>query len=60
MGLKVNAMRKEETINTTALQEQIEGLRHMTVGQLKDRYLEVFGETAGLTLPVYPIGGTLA
>ncbi|MGH9633065.1 MAG: DUF2924 domain-containing protein [Bryobacteraceae bacterium] len=37
-------MRKEETINTTALQEQLEGLRHMTVGQLKDKYLEVFGE----------------
>ena len=37
-------MREEETINTTALPEQIEGLRHMTVGQLKDRYFEVFGE----------------
>jgi len=37
-------MREEETINTTALPEQIEGLRHMTVGQLKARYAEVFGE----------------
>ena len=37
-------MREEETINTTTLREQIEGLRHMTVGQLKDRYREVFGE----------------
>src|ERR1700719_4713374 len=37
-------MRKEETINTTALREQIEGLRHMTVGELKDKYREVFGE----------------
>jgi len=37
-------MREEETINSTALREQIEGLRHMTVGQLKDRYREVFGE----------------
>ena len=35
---------REETINTTALAEQIEGLRHMTVGQLKNRYREVFGE----------------
>lgn len=35
---------REETINTTALREQIEGLRHMTVGQLKDKYFEVFGE----------------
>jgi Protein of unknown function (DUF2924) len=35
---------REETTNTTALREQIEGLRHMTVGQLKDKYSEVFGE----------------
>jgi hypothetical protein len=37
-------MREEETINTIALREQIEGLRHMTVGQLKNKYIEVFGE----------------
>jgi Protein of unknown function (DUF2924) len=35
---------REETINTTALREQIEGLRHMTVSQLKDKYREVFDE----------------
>ena len=35
---------REETINTTASREQIEGLRHMTVGQLKEKYHEVFGE----------------
>jgi len=35
---------REETINTTALREEIEGLRHMTVSQLKDKYREVFGE----------------
>ena len=35
---------REETTNSTALTEQIEGLRHMTVGQLKKRYREVFGE----------------
>jgi hypothetical protein len=26
------------------LREQIEALRHMTVGQLKDKYRDVFGE----------------
>jgi hypothetical protein len=35
---------RKETVNSTALREQIEGLRHMTVGQLKERYREVFGE----------------
>jgi hypothetical protein len=35
---------REETNKTTALQEQIEGLRRMTVGQLKTRYREIFGE----------------
>jgi len=35
---------REETINTTASREQIEGLRHMTVGQLKEKWHEVFGE----------------
>jgi hypothetical protein len=35
---------RKETINTTASREQIEGLRHMTVGQLKEKYHEVFGE----------------
>ena len=37
-------MREETTINTTAVRQEIEGLRHMTVGQLKDKYREVFGE----------------
>jgi hypothetical protein len=27
-----------------AIRQQIEGLRHMTVGHLKDKYREVFGE----------------
>jgi hypothetical protein len=35
---------REETISTTTLREQIEALRHMTVGQLKNKYLELFGE----------------
>jgi len=37
-------MREETTINTTALRAEIEGLRHMTVGHLKDKYREVFCE----------------
>jgi hypothetical protein len=44
MGLLVNTMRTEEKMNETQIREQIEGLRHMTVGQLKDKYLEAFGE----------------
>ena len=31
-------------MNETQIREQIENLRHMTVGQLKERYLEAFGE----------------
>ena len=37
---------KTETNRSTALREQIEGLRHMTVGQLKDKYRDVFGESS--------------
>ena len=35
---------RTETISSTALREQIESLRHMTVGRLKTKYQEVFGE----------------
>jgi hypothetical protein len=35
---------RKDTVSSTALRELIEGLRHMTVGQLKERYREVFGE----------------
>ena len=45
---------REETINTTALTEQIEGLRHMTVGQLKNRYREVLGRNENVDWPVNP------
>jgi hypothetical protein len=31
-------------MNETRMREQIEALRHMTVGQLKDKHSEVFGE----------------
>ena len=37
---------RQETVSSTGLREQIEALRHMTVGQLKEKYLEVFGESS--------------
>src|SRR5262245_47912998 len=40
----VNTMRTEEKMDETRIREQIEGLRRMTVGQLKDKYREAFGE----------------
>ena len=36
-------MRKEKVLETT-VQKEIEGLRHMTVGQLRQKHAEVFGE----------------
>jgi hypothetical protein len=35
---------RTETISSTALRTEIESLRHMTVGKLKEKYREVFGE----------------
>ncbi len=35
---------REETMNTTEIRAEIENLRHMTVGELKSKYREVFGE----------------
>ncbi len=35
---------KTEMVNSTAVRGQIEALRHMTIGQLKHRYIEAFGE----------------
>ena len=35
---------RTETISSTALREQIESLRQMTVERLKTKYQEVFGE----------------
>jgi len=40
MGRVVNAMEDE----TTRIHEEIESLRQMSVGQLKEKYREVFGE----------------
>lgn len=37
---------RTKTISSTALRVQIESLRHMTVGQLKAKYQEVFGEVS--------------
>ena len=33
-----------KTMSTTGLRAEIEALRHMTVGQLKVKYREAFGE----------------
>src|SRR5258707_13548382 len=35
---------KTETKRSTGLREEIEALRHMTAGQLKEKYRDVFGE----------------
>jgi hypothetical protein len=37
---------KTETIRSTSLREEIEALRHMTAGQLKEKYRAVFGEAS--------------
>ena len=37
---------KTETIRSTGLREEIEELRHMTAGQLKEKYRDVFGEVS--------------
>lgn len=45
MGLLVNTMRTEANRPTsTSVREEIEALRHMSVGQLKQQYENVFGE----------------
>ena len=37
-------MRKQTTVDSSKLRAEIEGLRHLTTGQLKEKYREVFGE----------------
>ncbi len=37
---------RTETVSSTGLREEIEALRQMSVGQLKSKYLEVFGEAS--------------
>ncbi len=37
---------RTKTISSTGLREEIEALRHLTVGQLKNRYREIFGEAS--------------
>ena len=37
---------RKETVSSTAIREGIEALRHMTVGQLKQKYGEVVGEAS--------------
>ena len=43
MDTRLTVQRKEKTLETT-VRKEIEALRHMTVGQLKEKYAEVFGE----------------
>ena len=43
MDTRLTALRKEKLV-ATAMQKQIDDLAKMTVGQLKQKYLEVFGE----------------
>ena len=37
---------RKETVSSTVVREGIEALRHMTVGQLKQKYGEAFGEAS--------------
>jgi hypothetical protein len=37
-------MRNEPAVDPSRIREEIEGLRHLTTGQLKDKYRKVFGE----------------
>jgi len=37
---------RKQTVSSTAIHEQIEALRHRTVGQLKQKYREAFGEAS--------------
>src|SRR5581483_10744994 len=37
---------RKQMVSTTGLQQQIEALRHMTTGQLKAKYHEVFREVS--------------
>jgi len=43
MVTRLTALRKEKVLDTT-LQKEIEALGRMTVGQLRNKYLEVFGD----------------
>ena len=43
MDMRLTALRKEKVVETT-IQKQIDDLARMTVGQLKQKYLEVFGD----------------
>jgi hypothetical protein len=43
MDMRLTALRKEKVVET-AMQKEIEDLSRMTVGQLRQKYLAVFGE----------------
>jgi len=45
MDTRLTALKKEKRVETTMqMQKEIEALNRMTVGQLRQKYLEVFGE----------------
>jgi hypothetical protein len=45
MDTRLTALRKEKRVETAMqMQKEIEALSRMTVGQLRQKYLEVFGE----------------
>jgi ABC-type transporter Mla subunit MlaD len=47
MDMRLTALREEKVLETT-MQKEIENLGRMTVGQLRKKYLEVFGEPCTL------------
>ena len=48
MDTRLTALRKEKRVETAMqMQKEIEALSRMTVGQLRQKYLELFGEYEG-------------
>jgi hypothetical protein len=43
MDMRLTALRRENVVETT-IHKKIDALSRMTVGQLREKYLEVFGE----------------
>jgi hypothetical protein len=52
MDTRLTALRKEKRLETAMqMQKEIEALSRMTVGQLRQKYLEVFGEESRSNKP---------
>jgi hypothetical protein len=58
MDTRLTVQRKEKTLETT-VRKEIESLRHMTVGQLKEKYAEVFGERPRAVSKAYRFSGAV-